>query len=434
MQLEGRNRRIVSGIVSGVLVKVVTVSVTLLMVPITLNYLGQERYGVWVTMISLLAWLGMVDLGLANGLTPTLSAAFGEKRLDLARAYIATAIWSLTAISVLAAGIAGCAWLYIDWAYVFNTDDPELASEISRAIAAAGLLFLCQLPLSVNQRVLLAFQEGKTANLVQLLVSVSGSLGIYLVTISGGGLLWLVLGYYGTQLVGSLLSTAWIYGVFKPELNPLVRPDFSQTRNVLSMGGLFFVLQLCTLVFFQKDNLLITHYLGAHEAAIYSLVWQMFLYLNAIGLLLSPYIAPGFGEAIAARDGKWVRETFRRYLATSVGFTVIAALTVAVFHRPLLRLWTGQIIEPDLSLVIFMALWAVLLSVMNPVVALLLGSGKLRSYAKYSVAAASFSIVLSIILLQYFGATGVIAATCISFFFILAIPGFNAARRVVLAA
>ena len=116
MQLEGRNRRIVSGIVSGVLVKVVTVSVTLLMVPITLNYLGQERYGVWVTMISLLAWLGMVDLGLANGLTPTLSAAFGEKRLDLARAYIATAIWSLTAISVLAAGIAGCAWLYIDWA------------------------------------------------------------------------------------------------------------------------------------------------------------------------------------------------------------------------------------------------------------------------------------------------------------------------------
>ena len=56
---EGRNRRLAAGIASGVLTKGVAFLLTLVTVPVTLHYLGLERYGIWVTMIPILAYLSV---------------------------------------------------------------------------------------------------------------------------------------------------------------------------------------------------------------------------------------------------------------------------------------------------------------------------------------------------------------------------------------
>ena len=35
---------------------------------ITIDYLGKNLYGVWVTVASIISWMGMGDLGVGNGL------------------------------------------------------------------------------------------------------------------------------------------------------------------------------------------------------------------------------------------------------------------------------------------------------------------------------------------------------------------------------
>ena len=48
-----------------------------LAVPLTIGYLGRERYGMWMTMSSLLTMLVIVDLGISDGLVNPLAEAVG---------------------------------------------------------------------------------------------------------------------------------------------------------------------------------------------------------------------------------------------------------------------------------------------------------------------------------------------------------------------
>ena len=70
--------------------------------PLTVDYLGAERYGVWLTISSLLLWLALTDFGLAgNALVNVLSEAAGNDDRVAARQYTASAFWALVTIALV---------------------------------------------------------------------------------------------------------------------------------------------------------------------------------------------------------------------------------------------------------------------------------------------------------------------------------------------
>ena len=72
------NERIKKAVFTGLStigVKGVTVAAGLLSIPITSKYLGVERFGLWLTLSTLLTWVSVADLGLANSLTNVLASA-----------------------------------------------------------------------------------------------------------------------------------------------------------------------------------------------------------------------------------------------------------------------------------------------------------------------------------------------------------------------
>ena len=69
--------------------------------PLTVHYLGAERYGVWLTISSLLTWMSMTDFGLAgNALVNVLAEASGREDREGAQHYAASAFWALTGVGV----------------------------------------------------------------------------------------------------------------------------------------------------------------------------------------------------------------------------------------------------------------------------------------------------------------------------------------------
>lgn len=419
---EGRNRRLTTGVLSGIFTKGTGFALTLVTVPMTLGYLGPERYGVWVTMISMLAWLSLMDLGLANGLTPILSAAFGKKRDDLAQEYVSTAIWSLAGIAIITGSVLAVFWRAVDWGKVFNVQDSGLVAEISLAMALAVIFFLLRLPLAVNHRVLLAYQEGQKANALQLLTSITGVVGLYLVTKTNGGLVYLVIGYSGTQVLMAFAIFVWLYTWEKPQLRPLVVPKLARAKRVFSFGGLYLVMQLGALLVFQKDFLLITRFLGAHETASYSVAWQLFLYVNVVNLLLAPYIAPSFGEASASGDSRWVRLAFLRYLSGSVFATILFVLVIGFFYIDIIELWVGSAVRPTSDTIVWLMLWTLLYAFLAPAIGLLQGLGRLRRFTAYHFTASVSSFAVSLWLIPAVGVHGGIMATTICYAIILTIP------------
>ena len=63
-----RHRRIVLSAIASAMAKIISITTALISVPLTLHYLGPERYGMWMTISSLAALLAFADLGIGNGM------------------------------------------------------------------------------------------------------------------------------------------------------------------------------------------------------------------------------------------------------------------------------------------------------------------------------------------------------------------------------
>jgi Na+-driven multidrug efflux pump len=138
---------IVEGVVTGVASRLVGVFVSLLSVPLTIGYLGPERYGVWVLLGSLLAWVRLADLGIGNGLTNAIAGALGSEQPDLVRTYVSTAVATLSAISLVLGLIIILVWPWIDWNELLAVNSELARAEVVPAIRASIIFFLVSFPI-----------------------------------------------------------------------------------------------------------------------------------------------------------------------------------------------------------------------------------------------------------------------------------------------
>ncbi|MEA2542681.1 MAG: hypothetical protein QOH35_4047 [Acidobacteriaceae bacterium] len=94
-----RYRRVGITASSSFVAKALNILISFLSVPLTIRYLGSERYGVWLTISSLLTWMALTDFGLSgNALINVLAESSGNDDVETARQYASSAFWALTCI------------------------------------------------------------------------------------------------------------------------------------------------------------------------------------------------------------------------------------------------------------------------------------------------------------------------------------------------
>lgn len=77
-----RNRRAALTGVAATVARFVQISTSLITVPLTLRYLGNERFGLWMTISSVLAMAAFADFGIGNGVLNTVAKAFGRDDME----------------------------------------------------------------------------------------------------------------------------------------------------------------------------------------------------------------------------------------------------------------------------------------------------------------------------------------------------------------
>jgi len=420
-----RYTRIIQSGMTAMANKGIALLVSIISIPLTVGYLGAERYGVWVIISSLTAWISIADLGLVNGLTNVLSEAYGNDRPDLAQKYVASAFWILSGVAI----IIGCgytlAFPWIDWSRIFNIQLHQTKTEITPALTLAIIIFLLRFPLSIATKVYIAYQEGVIDNCWAAASNISSLIGIILVTQTHGGLIWLVLGFSGSELLLILINTIWLFGFHKPWLRPSIKAvQWSGIRKLFGIGIMFFVTQISTLLIFQTDNIIISRYLSPSEVTPYSITWRLFSYINILPTLISPYLWTAYGEAFARKDVLWIQRTFRIYLYGNLFVSSLFALFLVFFGDTIIIKWAGAEAVPPFSLLVWMGIWSVIYGAMSSVVCVLGASSHLKGYMLYGTLTAILNVGLSIILVKPFGITGVIASTVISTIVCSSCPAF----------
>ena len=389
--------------------------VSLVTVPLTFSYLGTERYGLWMVLISIvMSVMGFADLGIGNGLINAISEAYGKDDRPLAKQYVTSAFVMMLGIAAILTVVGAAGYRYVPWLRLFNVNSPAIATEGSKAFLVLFAWFLVSTPLGVVTHAQAALQQGYFPQIVGAFGSILTVLVLLVVIALHGGLPWLVF----ASTIGSVVGTAlngWVLFRAHPWLVPS-RHAYSATsaRRILNLGLLFFVLQCAVAVGYTSDNLVIAQVLGAAAVAAFAVPEKLFSFVAiVVGMAIGP-LWPAYGEAIARGDVAWVRRVFLGSLRATLAFSVPLCTLLVLAGPWILRVAVGKSFHAPKSLLVALGVWGVVVAVSVPMAMLLNGAGVLKAQAVVAVVASLVNLALSIILTRRMGVIGVCLGSIIT--------------------
>lgn len=403
--------------------RLVSIVTALVSIPLTLHYLGSERYGMWLTISSLIAVLSFADLGMGNGLLNRIAAAHGRNDRPSIQRYVSSGFAVLTVISLLIILAFVSFYALIPWPRFFNVQDHLARYEAGPSVAVFTICFALSIPATIVQKIQAGLQESFIASSWQCVGSIVALAGVVTVTKLEMGLPWIVLAFMGGPLVAALSNSLVFYIRSAPDIAP--RPKAFSTEAAVQTGQtglLFLLLQIVVAAAYSSDSLVISHILGPAAVPQYAVPERMFSIVSQlIATVLTP-LWPAYGEAISRSDHDWVKQTFFRSLTFSVCLAGAVSGLVALAGPTLLRVWVGSTIQVTPLLLVGFALWKTLEAGGNSVAMFLNGAHVVRFQVITAAVMGVVVLVLKIVLVGSLGVAGSVWATIIGYSICSAIP------------
>lgn len=417
-----RHRRATLSGLAAASARLVGIGTSLVTVPLTLSYLGSERFGVWMAISSVLAIMNFADFGIGNGVMNAVADAFGKNDMVAVRRAISSGFAVLMAIAVVLISGFACLYPYVDWARVFNAHSPLAQVEAGPGLFVFALFFSLNIPIGLVQRVQMGLQEGFRAYVWQLVGSIAGLCGVLIVVHCRGGLPWLLVALSGSPVAVAALNGILYFGSHREVMPALQFVAADNTRKIGNLGFLFFVLQLVCALAFSSDNFILARVLGPESATEYAVPQRMFLLISSLMAMLLAPLWPAYAEAIARGDSAWVRTTLLRSLKLALSAAAVGVTVLVCCGQQIVHLWVGPKVQPTLTILLGFALWT-LFDVTGNVVAMFLNGASIIKF-QVIIAAVFGTVCVStkIFAARHFGGAALPWTTALTYCLCVTVP------------
>lgn len=395
---------------------------TAVSVPLTLGYLGSERFGVWMTLSALIALLGFTDLGIGNSLLNSVAHAAGRDDRAMIRAHLSSGIAMLLTVAVGSGLVFAAIYGQIPWAQLFNVRSAAGIDEAGPAAAVLVVCFLLSMPAGALPQVRLGLQQGYVNSIFIGAGNIGGLVFVIWAIQLRLGLPWLVLAMVGAPLLATVIN-GFVLLARSPWLRPTIRDvDIAVARSLLRVGLLFLVLQLAVAVAFTSNTVIIAAIIGPSAVADYTVVSKLFMIPTLlVGFAIGP-LWPAYREALSRGDADWVRRTFRRSIWLSLSVAGVISVALVGLGLPLIAAWVGSAVQPAFGLVLAVGVWTTLSAVGTAISMLLNGAQVMRFQVITAILMATANILLSIALTSRIGISGVVWGSVIAYSLFALIP------------
>lgn len=347
-------------ILANVVSKAAAMAVMVLSVSLTIPYLGVQRFGIWMTIASFAGMLTFLGLGVGNALTNHVASRSAKSDADLLRRAVSGGLGLLLLIGlVVGAGL----WLlaaWLPWAKLIKVDDALLLLEAQSTAKLFALLFGLNLFTTGIQSVFAGLQRSFEAYLVSALGSLMSLGALWWAAQVQAGLPVLLGATLGIQSL-SLLSLLGL--LVRRSLFTLGKISWAvrqETSGLLRIGGLFFVLQVGTMIGWGADALIVSSALGPAAVAVYSIAQRLFQFVTQPLAMMNAPLWGAYADAHSRGDVAFIRRTFKTSMLLTLGVALSGTTILFVSSEWLLHYWTGgKVLVPTLLLGL-VALWTVL--------------------------------------------------------------------------
>jgi O-antigen/teichoic acid export membrane protein len=397
----------------------ITILAGFISIPLTVNYLGQERYAVWLAINSSLQFLYISNLGLSgNALINKLSEANGRDDKNLAKEIVSTAFCSLAVIALFFTLIFFVAFSFADWSRIFNTSQEVSTGELGLAVAAGFICFVVMFPTSMVDAVYQSYQEGYIGNILNIAGSIASLIALFAVTHFQGGLPSLVLALFGVRMLFSFANAAYLFLIRHPFLFPSYKHITKKSlKSLTSLGFTYLIAQVAAIGLTQSQPWILIQILGPASVPVFAIAMRIiFLPTTFVQMFISP-LMPAYGEAKARGDWKWINKTLKNSVVLSMLATLLPMILLLFFAQPIIGLWLGEKLVPSNILIYGLSIQVFIGSIIAPISVMLYGLEKVRGQAILTILNMVLLLGLGIPLTRMWGEGGLVTAMVAGIFF-----------------
>jgi O-antigen/teichoic acid export membrane protein len=424
-----RTKRVQATALAAIGTKVVALLTAIVSIRLTLPYLGAERYGMWMTVVSAAAMLSFSDLGMSSTVTTFIASASGGERDRMAQTYVSSAFVLLLSTAIVLIACFFLAYPFVPWASLFNVHSSKAVAEAGPTTAIFFLGTILCVPFSIVGRVQLGLQEGYKLHIWTAVGSLTTLIGVAFCARFATALGPFVMVSVFCPLLAMVCNGLSYFTKVEPQLRPrfsLFRLDVA--RQIAASGGIFLLQQVLSAFIYGVDGLIIVRVLGPAAVAEYSVAQRLFA-MALLSQFLSLPLWPAFGDAFARGDKAWLLSSIPRSIALNVGMNFAVGIVLSVSGKDILRFWTAGAIVPGIALLIAFAFRAGQQGFDETLSAMLNHEPTMARHMVYYGAAAVASLFLKIVMCYQWGSPGVVWAGTLAFALFHALPSTNLVRK-----
>lgn len=411
--LDARTLIVIKNTVATALMKTGVLACSLIMVPITLDYLNTENYGIWMAMTSILFWFAFFDIGLGNGMRNYMAEAISNNDYKKAQSYFSTALFMLSIIASIMGIIALLSAFSLNLNSIFNTQTVS-GSTLAVTMVIATTFSLIQFVAKNVGMAYIAMQKYAVNNFIIFIGHIISTITVYIITqTTEPHLTYIVAAITGIPALTFILASIPLTKQY-PQLTPKLHCiDIISAKKIASKGLGFFIIQITScLVIFGSANILISHYCGPEQVTIYNISYKLFnILIVAYTIILSP-LWNAYTDAAVRGDYAWIRKIFKKS-ALLWGASVICGLLVLPVSGWFFNKWLGNNVEIPIGVSMSVLAYVCMFNFNNCVTYLINGLNKIRIQIITSVAGTViYLIAVCLFIKGEYGIYGISISMC----------------------
>ena len=420
-----RYRRIIYTGSSSLFLRLATVLLSFISIPMTLKYLGDDRYGLWLSLSSVIALMAFADFGLGNSLLNSISKSKGRSDIAHAQKAVSSTFFILVTISFLLLILLNFTYQYINLDYLLNLKVDSVKSEAKSTFIVLALVILINMPLGIVQRIYEGYQEGFTYQIFLLFGTLIGFFCLIIFIKLKLGLPELVLSLSMGNVIASLIGAVHLFLWKRKELFPRFKYFESiEAKNMLKTGGIFVLLQLFSFLNLTSDNIIIAHSIGTSAIPHFEIVKKLFSVSMMLVFFISP-LWPAFAEAMEKREFVWAQKTLNSMLKYCLILSAVATLPLLLFGKYFIKIWVGSTYTPSWFLLVGFYLFTIIAN-FGGIMASFFNSGTFLKKQLLLVSIATIAtLICKVFFIKFLGIDWLIWANVICFSIFFIIPSLN---------
>jgi O-antigen/teichoic acid export membrane protein len=382
----------------------VNMAIAFVMSPFLVHSLGDTMYGLWVLLLAVTGYMGLLEAGLKVSVVKYVSRFNAVSDTASINRVVSTVLVLHACVGAVIVAIA----------FLLGPVLPRMFSIPAEALPIANIVLMITavnlaitLVASVFNGILAGLQRYDQANMIGVALVILRSVLVVLVISQGFGIVALGLVHTATQIVSGLLMMRL---AFRNIDGLEVRWAFvnRQTVKMLYSYGSFVLLNNFAMFFlFNSGEILIGVFLSAAAVTYYAIAGSLLQYLSQLIGTMTQVLHPYASEQDAKADSRALQRIVVLGTKACMMIALPASLTFMLVGRQFTHLWMGaNYAEVAGPLIVVLSIGRLFWLSQSSNGNVLLGAGRHKLLTITSLATGVAGIVLGSILIQKLGLFG----------------------------